>query len=84
MAQGRTAVRINVEVPMARRLLEAQQHSALLDVGLAAVGLRMAQTAYENAVLTASDLGCGSSAIGKAADLNESTIRGFLRRRRKT
>lgn len=69
-------------VPAAQQFIESAQKTALARVKLTSGALRLAQTEYEKAVVEADSLDCGPSAIGHSAGRSESTIRGFLRRRK--
>lgn len=66
----------------AHKLVVSARNHALTCIERESRELRKAQQRYEGAVLHAVDLGCGSSAIGRAAGLSEAAIRGFVRRRR--
>lgn len=62
--------------------LEELKSTALEQCASTADHLTDAEGLYEKAVLTAWDLGCGASAIGRAVGLSEGAIRGYVRRRR--
>ncbi len=69
------------EVAVRNKLAELQ--TGALEVAREASDLlTQTEEQYEKAVLSAWDLGCGASAIGRAVGLSEGAIRGFVRRRR--
>lgn len=81
--QGFTATFSTEDLEAVKEMVNAAQQRALSYVTESHDDLKRAQEMYEGAVLHCVELGCGPSAIGQAAGLSESTIRSFIRRRRK-
>lgn len=70
------------KIDEAMRLLEVERAIALTRTVRAYDKLRKAQSAYEEAVLTAHALGLGATAIARELGVSETAVRTFVKRRK--